>query len=98
MSQPPLPEDKPRQDKQLGNTIDKLLQHRFARINASVWSALWAHFLNGIAFGLGSVLGATIVVYMLVIALSQLEFIPIIGDWASQIITEINSAKADVSR
>ena len=77
----------------LNNTMERMLNHRFARINRSVWTALWTHFLHGRAFGLGSVIGATIVVYLLVIALSQLEFIPIIGEWASQIIAEINSAK-----
>lgn len=98
MPQPPLPDDEQRQSSLLSSTIEKLLKHRFARINSSIWSAMWAHFLNGIAFGLGSVLGTTIIVYFLVMALSELEFIPIIGDWASQIIEEINNAKADANR
>lgn len=90
MSQLPSSADAER----LNSTIEKVLNHRFARINRTIWTALWAHFLHGLAFGLGSVLGATIVVYLLVMALSQLEFIPIIGEWASQIIAEINSAKS----
>lgn len=100
MPQPPLPDDEQRQSSLLSSTIEKLLKHRFARINSSIWSAMWAHFLNGIAFGLGlgSVLGTTIIVYFLVMALSELEFIPIIGDWASQIIEEINNARADANR
>lgn len=98
MPQPPLPDDEQRQSSLLSSTIEKLLKHRFARINSSIWSAMWAHFLNGIAFGLGSVLGTTIIVYFLVMALSELEFIPIIGDWASQIIEEINNAKSDANR
>jgi len=98
MPQPPLPDDEQRQSSLLSSTIEKLLKHRFARINSSIWSAMWAHFLNGIAFGLGSVLGTTIIVYFLVMALSELEFIPIIGDWANQIIEEINNAKSDANR
>ena len=78
--------------------LQQLLSHRFARIQASIWTALWAYFLQGIAFGLGSFLGATIVVYFLVMALGQLEFIPIIGDLASELIAEINSSKTDTSR
>lgn len=75
--------------------LRQLLNHRFARIQASLWTALWAYFLQGIAFGLGSFLGATIVVYLLVMALGQLEFIPIVGDLASQLIAEINTVKTD---
>lgn len=75
--------------------LRQLLNHRFARIQASLWAALWAYFLQGIAFGLGSFLGATIVVYLLVMALGQLEFIPIVGDLASQLIAEINTVKTD---
>jgi len=44
-----------------------------------------------LAFGLGSVLGATILVYVTVQILAQIEFIPILGDWAVQIIGEIES-------
>jgi len=77
--------------------LGQLLKHRFARIQSSIWTALWAYFLQGVAFGLGSFLGATIVVYLLVVALGQLEFIPIIGDWASELIAEINNSKRDAS-
>lgn len=78
--------------------LQQLLNHRFARIQESIWTALWAYFLQGIAFGLGSFLGATIVVYFLVMALGQLEFIPIVGDLASELIAEINTSKKDTSR
>jgi hypothetical protein len=43
------------------------------------------------AFGLGSVLGATFLVYILVQTLSQFEFTPIVGDWAAQSIQQIES-------
>jgi hypothetical protein len=38
-------------------------------------------FLRGLAFGLGSVMGATILVSMIAWWLSQFEFLPLIGDW-----------------
>jgi len=50
---------------------------------------LWWQFLRGMAFGLGSVLGATVVVSVLVYTLAQINFIPIIGDWAAQIADRI---------
>jgi len=45
---------------------------------------------RGLAFGLGSVLGATILVSVAAYLLAQIDFIPIIGDWAADIAREIN--------
>jgi len=36
MPQPPLPDDEQRQSSLLSSTIEKLLKHRFARINSSI--------------------------------------------------------------
>jgi hypothetical protein len=38
---------------------------------------------------LGSFLGATLVVSLLVFSLAQINFIPIIGEWAAQIAERI---------
>jgi hypothetical protein len=55
----------------------------------SVMGILWFNLLRGLAFGLGSVLGATILVYATVQILAQIEFIPILGDWAIELIEQI---------
>ena len=47
------------------------------------------NLLRGLAFGLGSVLRATTLVYATVQILAQIEFIPILGDWAIQLIEQI---------
>ncbi|MDC2890469.1 DUF5665 domain-containing protein [Psychrosphaera algicola] len=47
---------------------------------------MWFSLLKGISLGLGSVLGATVVLSTLVYLLSQMEFIPIIGEWISAIL------------
>ena len=44
---------------------------------------------KGMAFGLGSVLGASVIVSMMVFILAQVEFLPIIGEWVKTIIDEI---------
>ena len=62
------------------------------RIYNSVWRLMWVNFLRGLAFGLGSVIGATFLVYVLVQILSQIEFIPILGDWALRLIAEVEKA------
>jgi len=69
--------------------LEILNQHRFLRLYNSIPKMLWFQFLRGIAFGLGSVLGATIIVSFLISLLSHIEFIPIIGEWAQEIIKEI---------
>jgi glucokinase len=75
----------------LAQAIETLNQHKLMQIYANPWRMMWVNFLRGLAFGLGSVLGATILVYITVQILAQIEFIPILGDWAAQIIGEIES-------
>jgi hypothetical protein len=71
--------------------LDQLNKHKFIRLFNSTPKMLWFQFLRGMAFGLGSVLGATIVVSFLVSLLAQIEFIPIIGEWANEIIVEVQA-------
>ncbi len=59
------------------------------RLNIPLAKMLGRQFLRGIAFGLGSVLGATIVVSSLIYMLASINFIPIIGEWAREISTLI---------
>lgn len=60
-----------------------------SRLRMSLPKVMGIQFLRGIAFGLGSVLGATLVVSVVVYSLSSINFIPIIGDWAAQIVERI---------
>lgn len=73
----------------LRQEIARLNGHRFVRILNSPWKGIGFQFLRGIAFGLGSVVGATLVVSALGFALSTVNFLPIIGDWASEIANQI---------
>jgi len=77
----------------LETAVRKLSEHYFFRMNESVWTIIWFSLLRGLAFGLGTVLGATILVYVLVLFLSQIEFIPIIGEWSARIIEQIQTYK-----
>jgi len=73
----------------LRQEIERLNEHRFIRVLNSPWKGVGFQFLRGIAFGLGSVIGATLVVSALGYALSTVNFLPIIGDWANEIANEI---------
>lgn len=54
---------------------------------------LGTNLLRGLAFGLGSVLGASLLVSILGWWVSQFEFLPLIGQWAVRVVDEINRAR-----
>ncbi len=63
--------------------------HRFIRMHNSLSKLIWFNFMRGLAFGLGSVIGATVLVSVLVYFLRGIDFIPIIGDWATEVLSII---------
>lgn len=69
----------------LHSAIKELSNHRYVRVHNSIPKMMGYQLLRGPAFGLGSFLGATIVVSSLVYLLSFVDFLPIVGDWAKQI-------------
>jgi len=73
----------------LRQEVARLNSHRLVRLNNSPARMLSFQFLRGLAFGLGTVVGATILVSLLGLFLSTIDFIPIVGDWAGQIAREI---------
>jgi hypothetical protein len=50
-------------DQRLNEQMDQLLNHPALRMQQSGIVMFWFNLLRGLAFGLGSVLGATILVY-----------------------------------
>jgi hypothetical protein len=75
----------------LTREVEKLNEHRFVRVQNSLWRLIAFQFVRGLAFGLGSVVGATILVSLLAWWVSQIEFIPIVGEWAKQIMDQIQA-------
>lgn len=71
--------------------IAKLNHQRFLRSQATWFGLLWYNFLRGLALGLGSVVGATLLVSVLVYMLSSIDFVPVIGEWANEIIAVIEA-------
>lgn len=69
-----------------------LRQHRMFLIHQSVPKVLLFRFAVGMAVGLGTVIGATVLLSIIIWALSQIEFLPIIGDWSAQIAQQIDQA------
>ena len=73
----------------LQKTIKIFSQHNFFTMYESIWSIIFFSLIRGLASGLGWVIGATLLVSILTFFLSQIEFIPIIGDWVSRLIEQI---------
>lgn len=76
----------------LTEEVERLNSHRFVKIYNSRWRMLMFSLSRGLAFGLGSVLGGGILVSLLAWWLSQFEFLPIIGEWAAQVVKQIEGS------
>jgi hypothetical protein len=74
----------------LADEVGAFNRHRLVRVHNNVWRLMWWQFLRGLAFGLGTVVGATALVSVVALVLGQIEFVPIIGEIARAIIEEIN--------
>ena len=80
-----------REIKELSEAIKSLNSNNIFKIYNSTSKILFISFLKGLASGLGWIIGATILVSLLTYILSQIEFIPILGDIVSQLIEEIEA-------
>lgn len=81
-----MSEDTPSEAGQLLAEVRKLNQHKFVRAHDSWIGLVLFQVVRGLAFGLGSVLGATVLVAIFVSLLGEMDFIPIIGKWAQQVL------------
>ena len=68
--------------KRLADALEELKDHNFMKIHESPIKFIYYNLLRGLAIGLGSVVGATLLVSILVAILAQIEFIPILGNYA----------------
>ena len=71
--------------KDLTREVKNLNSQRFFSAHNSWFGLAIFNLVRGLMFGLGSVLGATILVYVFISILSQIDFIPILGEWAQEI-------------
>lgn len=69
--------------------LQKLNSHRFIRMHNSAFRLIGFNLARGLAFGLGTVLGASVLISFIAWSVSQVEFIPIIGEWATEVLKQI---------
>ncbi len=82
------------QTQKIHQELHQLNNHKLVLTYNSIPRLLWFHLLKGVAFGLGSVLGATVVLSTVVYLLSQMEFIPIIGEWITAILEVVQQGSS----
>ena len=75
----------------LEKAIVDLKDQNFFFIYNSIWRIIGISLIQGLASGLGWIIGATLLVSILTFFLSQIEFVPIVGEWVSRIIQEMKS-------
>ena len=79
--------------RKVSGELARLNRHRFITIHNSWPRLLMYRFATGLAVGLGTVLGGSILLSAIVFALSSIDFIPVIGEWAAQIAAEMGGAQ-----
>lgn len=67
--------------------------HRIVKIHNNLWRLAGIQFLRGIMLGLGTVFGTTLVLSLVIYSLGQIEFVPFLGDLATEVLQEIESAR-----
>ena len=71
--------------------LQKLNAHKLVQTYNSIPKMLFFLFSKGVAFGLGTFVGATIVVSFLIYLVSIVELVPVLGEWISLVIQEVQS-------
>ncbi len=78
--------------RELRREVARLNGHSFIRLHNSMARLLVFNFARGLAFGLGTVLGASVLLSLVAWSVSQVEFLPIIGEWAAEIARQMKEA------
>ena len=77
----------------LTEEVRRFNEHRFVKIQNSPVRLVMFQMMRGLALGLGTLMGATVLVSLLAWWASQFSFIPVIGDWMIQIVDEIEKGR-----
>ena len=78
--------------KELATEVRKLKSLEFIKIFKNPWKFMWYSFLKGLMVGLGSVLGASVLVAFLVWTLAKISWVPVIGDFVKDIVVDVQTS------
>lgn len=77
--------------KELTKEIQKLKNSEFLKVFAHPWKFMGFSLMKGMMVGLGSIIGATVLVGLLIYLLSKISLVPIIGDFVKDIMNQIQT-------
>ena len=66
---------------QLGRAVEQALITDYVEMLGSTRAQIWGSFVRGVFMGLGSVIGATLVVALLIAVLHGLGGLPVVGHY-----------------
>lgn len=69
--------------------VDRIYKHLTANVDMKKKDIVVGNFLGGLAWGLGSVLGATVVVAILLGLLRTVNFVPFVGGFISGVMQQV---------
>ncbi len=75
----------------LGRAVEKALVQDYVYLLHSTRRQMWSSFVRGLFMGLGTVLGATVLVALLLAILQLFDAVPWIGRYIHDISTQIES-------
>lgn len=82
--------------KNLTKLVDQLRSKRYLQFVESPVKFLLYNFFSGLASGLGTAIGATIIFGLIILLLSKLQIVPIVGNWAVTILDYIHKARGGI--
>jgi phage shock protein PspC (stress-responsive transcriptional regulator) len=69
----------------------------FIRYSSSPWRIVWTNFVAGIFRGLGTLLGASMVIALLIWLLTLVADMPLVGEYANNVKTTVSSYVRDTN-
>ena len=73
--------------------IQSLKELRLVQVYQHPWRMLWINFIIGVARGLGTLAGVSIFLTLFVYVLSGFQWVPILGNFISEILLYIEGVK-----
>ena len=74
----------------LTKEVKKLKNLEFVKVLNRPFKFMWFALLKGMMVGFGSVLGASVLVGVAIYILAKISFVPIVGDFVQEVMTQIN--------
>ena len=78
--------------KSLTKEVRKLKDLEYLKVFKHPWKFMGFSLLKGMMVGLGSVLGASVLVAVGIYILAQISFVPIVGDFVQEVMNQIEIA------